>query len=63
MGRRADGGRDTWNCGIGEEKVGFNWDLIPGISICVIDRPRVCLDPVIELRAPASLNTKAEMPL
>lgn len=31
-------GLDTWNCGIGKEKVGFNRDLISGISISVIDR-------------------------
>lgn len=57
----ADNGRDTWNCGIGEEKVGFNWDLISGTSICVTDRPRVGLDPIIKLCPPASLNIKAEI--
>lgn len=54
----ADEGLDTWNCGIGKEKVGFNWDLITGISISVIDRSRVGLDPVIELCSPASLKSK-----
>lgn len=34
----ADDRFDTWNCGIGEEKVGLHWDLVSGIGICVIDR-------------------------
>ena len=51
-------GPDTWNCGIGKEKVGFNWDLVSGIGICVIDRSWVSLDPVIKLCSPASLKSK-----
>ena len=54
----ADKGPDTWNCGIGKEKVGFNWDLVSGIGICVIDRSWVSLDPVIKLCSPASLKSK-----
>lgn len=54
-------GLDTWDCRIGEEKVGFNGDLVSGIGICVIDRPRVSLDPVIELGPPTSLSNKAEI--
>lgn len=57
----ADNGLRTWNCGIGEEKVGLDWDLVSGTGICVIDRPRVGLDPVIKLCPPARLNSKAEM--
>lgn len=54
-------GFDTWNCRIREEKVGFNGDLISRIGICIIDGPRVGLDPIIQLGPPASLNTKAKI--
>lgn len=61
MVRLADNGLRTWNCGIGEEKVGLDGDLVSGTGICVIDGPRVGLDPVIELCPPARLNSKAEI--
>lgn len=51
----------AWDCRIGEEKVGFNRDLVSGIGICIVDGPRVSLDPVIELCPPASLSDKAEI--
>jgi hypothetical protein len=52
---------DTWNCGISKEKVSFNWDLISGICVHVIDRPRVSLDSIIQFRASASLDIKTEI--
>lgn len=61
MVQLADNGGDTWNCGIGEEKIGLHRDLTLGIGIGVIDRPRVRLDPVIELCPPACLNIKADI--
>lgn len=61
MVRFTGNGFHTWNCRIGEEKVSFNGDLISRTGICVIDWPRVGLDPIIELCPPASLSTKAEI--
>lgn len=54
--RSADSGQGTWNCGVSKEEVSFHRDLVAGISVSVIDGPRVSLDPVIELRPSARLK-------
>lgn len=56
LGRSADSGQGTWNRGVSKEEVSLHWDLVPGISVSVIDGPRVSLDPVIELCPPACLK-------
>lgn len=62
MLRSADSGQGTWNRGVSKEKVSFHRDLVPGISVSVVDGPRVSLDPVIELRPSACLrHIKEEM--
>lgn len=54
--RSADSGQGTWNRGVSKEKVSFHRDLVAGISVGVVDRPRVSLDPVIQLRPSARLE-------
>lgn len=56
--RPADSRQGTWNCGVSEEKVSFHWDLVLGTGICFsfVDRPRVGLNPVVQLCPSASLQ-------
>lgn len=46
----------AWNRGVSKEKVSFHRDLVAGISVGVVDRPRVSLDPVIQLGPSARLD-------
>lgn len=60
--RSADSGQGTWNRGVSKEEVGFHRDLVAGISVNVVDGPRVSLDSIIELRPSACLkHIKVEM--
>lgn len=61
--RSADSGQGTWNGGVSKEKVSFHGDLVTGISVSVVDGPRVSLDPVIKLCPSACLKheSRAQM--